>query len=186
MSPDGRRVVSTLKDRSVFVATPEIAFSQLFFPIKGILAVYDREAKTFQSLPGADDPEFVQSNPAWSPDGRELIFARAKAYHAPAIADSQSVLVDERDVPEFVTEKRPFRYDLYRIPFDDGRGGRAEPVEGASGNGMSNFFPKYSPDGKWIVFCKANSYMLLQPDSELFIVPAQGGTPRRLRPTRRG
>ena len=39
---------------------------------------------------------------------------------------------------------------------------------------MSNFFPKYSPDGKWIVFCKAKSYMLLQPDSELYIVPADG------------
>ena len=40
----------------MFVATPEIAFSQLFFPIKGILVVYDREEKTFRALPGADDP----------------------------------------------------------------------------------------------------------------------------------
>jgi Flp pilus assembly protein TadD len=46
---------------------------------------------------------------------------------------------------------------------------------------MSNFFPKYSPDGKWVVFCKAKSYMLLQPDSELYIVPAKGGAARRLR-----
>ena len=46
---------------------------------------------------------------------------------------------------------------------------------------MSNFFPKYSPDGKWIVFCKAKSYMLLQPDSELYIIPAAGGVARRLR-----
>jgi Flp pilus assembly protein TadD len=46
---------------------------------------------------------------------------------------------------------------------------------------MSNYFPKYSPDGKWIVFCKSKSYMLLQPDSELYIVPAAGGVARRLR-----
>jgi Flp pilus assembly protein TadD len=46
---------------------------------------------------------------------------------------------------------------------------------------MSNFFPKYSPDGKWIVFCQVNSYMLLQPDSELYIIPAAGGVARRLR-----
>jgi tetratricopeptide (TPR) repeat protein len=46
---------------------------------------------------------------------------------------------------------------------------------------MSNFFAKYSPDGKWIVFCKAKSYMLLQPDSELYIIPAEGGKARRLR-----
>ncbi|MFZ2146193.1 MAG: tetratricopeptide repeat protein [Sedimentisphaerales bacterium] len=45
---------------------------------------------------------------------------------------------------------------------------------------MSNYFAKYSPDGKWIVFCKAKSYMLLQPDSELYIIPAEGGKAGRL------
>ena len=57
----------------------------------------------------------------------------------------------------------------------------AEPIPGASNNGMSNYFARYSPDGRWIVFCKAKSYMLLQPDSELYIIPAEGGEARRLR-----
>jgi hypothetical protein len=57
MSPTGRYVISTVKDRSVFVAIPDLMISQLFFPIKGILVVYDREAKTFAALPGADDPQ---------------------------------------------------------------------------------------------------------------------------------
>ena len=55
------------------------------------------------------------------------------------------------------------------------------PIAGASNDGMSNYFPKYSPDGKWIVFTKSKSYMLLQPDSELYIIPAAGGAARRLR-----
>jgi Flp pilus assembly protein TadD len=181
VSPTGRYVVSTVKDRSVFVAVPDLMFSQLFFPIKGILVVYDRTTKTFSALPGADDPRFVQTNAAWSPDGKEIVFARAKAYHAERIEQKNAVLVDKRDVPEFTVERKPFRYDLYRIPFHDGKGGTAEPLQGASDDGMSNFFPKYSPDGKWIVFCKAKSYMLLQPDSELYIVPAAGGVARRLR-----
>ena len=46
---------------------------------------------------------------------------------------------------------------------------------------MSNYFAKFSPDGKWIVFCKAENYMLLMPDSELYIIPAEGGEARRLR-----
>jgi Flp pilus assembly protein TadD len=181
VSPTGRYVVSTVKDRSVFVAIPDLMISQLFFPIKGILVVYDRETKRFSSLPGADDPQYVQSNAVWSPDGKEIIFARAKAHRAERLEQQNNVLIDGKDVPEFTEEKKPFLYDLYRIPFNDGKGGTPEPVQGASGDEMSNFFPKYSPDGKWIVFCKAKSYMLLQPDSELYISPAGGGVARRLR-----
>ena len=181
VSPTGRYVISTVKDRSVFVAIPDLMISQLFFPIKGILVVYDRETKKYSALPGADDPQYVQSNAVWSPDGKDIVFARTKAYRAERLEQQNSAVVDEKDVPEFTVEKKPFRYDLYRIPFDDGKGGTPEPLQGASGDGMSNFFPKYSPDGRWIVFCKAKSYMLLQPDSELYIIPAAGGIARRLR-----
>ena len=181
VSPTGRYVISTVKDRSVFVAIPDLMISQLFFPIKGILVVYDRETKTFAALPRADDPQYVQTNAVWSPDGKEIVFARTKAHHAEHLEQQNSAIVDEKDVPEFTVEKQPFRYDLYRIPFNDGKGGTPLPLQGASDNGMSNFFPKYSPDGKWIVFCKAKSYMLLQPDSELYIVPVAGGVARRLR-----
>jgi Flp pilus assembly protein TadD len=181
VSPDGRYVISTVKDRAVFVATPDIWFSQLFFPIKGILVVYDTETGTFKPLPGADDPEYVQSNPTWSPDGKWVVFARTKEYRKDSIANATSVLLSEKDVPEFVEDKQPFKFDLYRVPFNDGRGGKAEPIAGASHNGKSNYFAKFSPDGKWIVFCKAENYMLLMPDSELYIIPAEGGEARRLR-----
>ena len=181
VSPTGRYVVSTVKDRSVFVAIPDLMISQLFFPIKGILVVYDRETKTFAPLPGANDPKYVQSNAVWSPDGKEIVFARTTAYRPERLAQQNSALIDSKDVPEFTVEKKPFRYDLYRIPFNGGKGGKPQPLAGASNNGMSNYFPKYSPDGKWIVFTKSKSYMLLQLDSGLYIVPAAGGAARRLR-----
>lgn len=181
ISPDGRYVISTVKDRAVFVATPDIQFSQLFFPVKGILVFHDRETGEFKPLPGADDPAYVQSNPTWSPDGQYVVFARSKAYHKASAADPRGVLLNEKDVPEFVERREPFKFDLYRVPFNDGKGGKAEPIEGASHNGMSNYFAKFSPDGQWIVFCKAQDFMLLMPDSELFIIPASGGEARRLR-----
>ncbi|MGA2864291.1 MAG: tetratricopeptide repeat protein [Verrucomicrobiota bacterium] len=181
VSPDGRNVISTVKDKSVFVGKPDLAFSQLFFPIKGILVVYHRNTGAFQSLPGADDPEYVQSNPVWSPDGQYIVFARTKAYQLRSADAEGKLLLSEADCAEFLREGKPFRFDLYRIPYHDGRGGQAEPLAGASRNGRSNFFPKYSPDGQWIVFCQASNYMLLQPDSELYIIPAAGGQARRLR-----
>jgi tetratricopeptide (TPR) repeat protein len=181
VSPDGQAVVSTVKDRSVFVPRPELAFSQLFFPVKGILAVYHRNGGGIQALPGADDPTYVQSNPGWSPDGKYIVFARSKAYDLRNKNAQGKLLLTEEDCAEFLREGKPFTFDLYRIPYNNGRGGKAEPLAGASRNGRSNYFPKYSPDGKWIVFCQASNYMLLQPDSALYIIPAEGGAARRLK-----
>ncbi len=180
VSPDGRYVISTVKDRSVFVAIDDLEFSQLFFPIQGMLAYYDLGKKTFHALPGADDDRYVQSNATWSPDGKYVVFARSEAYDSERFREKRRGLFRVEDVSEFLDGGQTFKFDLYRIPFNDGRGGEAEPLAGASNNGMSNYFAKYSPDGKWIVFCRARSFMLLQPDSELFIIPAEGGEARRL------
>jgi tetratricopeptide (TPR) repeat protein len=181
VSPDGRFAVSTVKDRSVFVARPDLAFSQLFFPIQGILAVHDSVAKTFRSLPGADDGAFVQSNPVWSPDGQSIVFARSRVHHLPNLRDKHKALLTPEECNEFVDGHTLFKFDLYRVPFGGGKGGLAEPLLGASGNGMSNYFARFSPDGRWIVFCQSQSFMLLQPDSKLYILPAAGGEARLMR-----
>jgi hypothetical protein len=181
ISPDGRYVVSTVKDMAVFVARPPLAFSQLFYPVKGILCVYDRQSRQFRALPGADDPNLVQSNPVWSPDGKYIVFARAPAADLHETHGQGLTPLTPDDCEMLIKDGKPFQFDLYRIPFNEGRGGTPQPLEGASHNGMSNYFARYSPDGRWIVFCKARSYMLLQPDSELYIIPAAGGEARRLR-----
>lgn len=181
ISPDGRHVLSTVKDRSVFSPVPDLYYSQRFFPVKGILVVYDRTAKRFFPLRGADDPRYVQSNPVWSPDGKTILFVRAEVHELKNLKDRSAVLVLRDEAQEFFEGGEKFRYDLYRISFHGGKGGTAEPLPGASGNGKSNYFPKFSPDGKWIVFCRADTFMLLQPDSTLYIMPAQGGPPRKMR-----
>ncbi len=181
ISPDGRYAISTVKDLAVFVPRPPLAFSQLFYPVKGILCVYDRQLRMFRALPGADDPNLVQSNPTWSPDGKDLVFARAPAADLHDTHGQGLTPLTPEDCELLIQDGKPFQFDLYKIPFNEGQGGTPEPLAGASHNGMSNYFARYSPDGRWIVFCKAKSYMLLQPDSELYIIPAGGGAARRLR-----
>ncbi len=181
ISPDGRYVISTVKDRSVFSPVEDLYYSQRFFPVTGILVVYDRQTKEFFPLAGADDRRYVQSNPVWSPDGKTILFARSKCYKLPNLKDPTSALVTREEVSEFFEGGKKFRYDIYRIPFNDGKGGEPAPLPGASNNGKSNYFPRYSPDGKWIVFCQSDSFMLLRPDSTLYIMPSAGGTPKEMR-----
>jgi tetratricopeptide (TPR) repeat protein len=180
VSPDGRRVVTTIKPPGTkgtqfyYVANFEdYRFLQVFYPTRGILVWYDRDTRKLQPLPGADDPRYVHTDAVWSPDGKYLVFARAEAKDPnPADGKMAAYANDPAEVP--------IQYDLYRIPFNDGKGGKPEPIAGASRNGMSNSFPKISPDGRWLVFVQARNGQLMRPDSQLYIVPAAGGQARRM------
>ena len=189
VSPSGRFVLSGVKDRSVFLPRRNILFSQIFFPVMGILAYFDKETDLIHALPGADDEAYVQANGVWTPDGQHVVFARNHAAKLTAKGDPfKDIILNEEESIEVLGGKeylehpqeteRKFMYSLYSIPFNNGKGGKAEPIKGASHNGMSNYFPAFSPDGKWLVFTQAHSFMLLQPDSKLYIMPAQGGEPR--------
>ncbi len=174
VSPDGRYVITTLNE-SVYVQNfTDYRFLQVFYPTRGILGYYDRETKEMKPLPGADDPRYVHCDPVWTPDGQTIIFARAEAKDPYPPGYRPAVKANDPNEPQI-------QYSLYRIPFRNGQGGVPEPIPGASHNGMSNTFPKVSPDGKWIVFVKCRNGQLLRPDSELWIVPTSGGEARRMR-----
>ena len=181
VSPDGRYVVSTFAPPSLDVPRTyyitnfkDYRFLQVFFPTRGILGWYDRTTGKREPLPGADDPRYVQTDGVWSPDGKTIVFARAEARDP--YRPGQRPALHANDPNE-----TQIQYDLYRIPFNNGRGGTAEPIAGASQNGMSNNFPKVSPDGKWVVFVQCRNGQLMRPDSQLYIVALAGGEARRLR-----
>jgi hypothetical protein len=181
MSPTGRYVVSTINEISYAVIFKQIDFSQLFFPTYGVLGIYDVETKKFYLLPGADDYDFVQTNPNWSPDEKYVVYARAKTKNEihEDILNIKTVY-DNTDI-HALNKKNNIQFDLYRVAFNQGKGGRPVPLEGASNNDMSNYFPRYSPDGKWLVFTQSKTGIMLQPDSQLFIIPAGGGIARKMR-----
>ncbi len=185
ISPDGRYVVNTIDDPEApkrehgkeladkfYVANfKDYRFLQVFYPTRGILAWYSRETGHLQPLPGADDPRYVQTDGVWSPDGKYLVFARAEAREP--YPEGMTLAAYANDPNE-----NQIQYSLYRITFNEGRGGQPEPIAGASRNGMSNNFPKVSPDGRWIVFVRCRNGQLMRPDSKLYIVPFAGGQER--------
>jgi Flp pilus assembly protein TadD len=174
LSPDGRVVITTTQVEYYVANFKDYRFLQVFYPTRGILAWYNRADGRMRALPGADHPRYVQSNAVWSPDGQYLVFARASARAAyPEGGKMAEFALDPAEVQ--------IRYDLYRIPFNSGRGGTPVPIEGASNNGMSNSFPKISPDGRWLIYVQSRNGQLMRPDSELYIVPVAGGRARRLR-----
>ena len=183
ISPDGEYVITSIENPGSHMRDFEArffngfynnyGFGQVFYPTRGILAWYSRATGKLKPLPGADDPRYVQAAAFWSPDGKYLVFSRAPAKDP--YYPGQKVAMFANDPNE-----TQIQYDLYRIPFNHGAGGVAEPVEGASRNGMSNNFPKVSPDGKWIVFVECKNGLLMRPDSRLFIVPFRGGRARPL------
>jgi Flp pilus assembly protein TadD len=188
ISPDGRYVVSTIDDPDAvrratgrtledkyYVANfLNYRFLQVFYPTRGILGWYDRTTKDLQPLPGANDPRYVQTDAVWSRDGKYIVFARAEAKTPYPPGAKLALYANDPNEAQI-------QYDLYRIPFNQGKGGPPERIVGASADGMSNSFPKVSPDGRWVVFVQARNGMVMRPDGKLYIVPFAGGEARLMK-----
>ena len=181
VSPDSKYVLSSFAPPTkgfsssyYTVNYKDYHFLQTFYPTRGILEWYSPATGKRQPLPGADDPNYVQTGGVWSPDGKWIVFARAEAKNPVEVGQPKALHSQDPNETQI-------KYDLYRIPFNDGQGGVAEPIKGASNNGMSNNMPKISPDGKWIVFVQCKNGEVLRPDSQLYIVPSEGGEARPLR-----
>ena len=182
ISPDGRFVAGTVNEISVFVMMDDLFFSQLFYPATGRIAIFDTRTKHFSLLPGASLDSRVQTSPSWSPDGKTILFCAVPTN--PELI--QNVVAKEilkesskQNISD-LNKKYPVQFDIYALPFNHGNGGQAKPLIGASHNGYSNYFPRYSPNGKWIVFTQSPTGLVLQPDSNLVIIPSEGGEARSL------
>ena len=89
ISPNGQYVVTSIEnpgthvrgldDRFYNAGYKDLAFGQVFYPTRGILAWYSKATGKLQPLPGADDPRYVQASAVWSPDGKYLLFLKAEA-----------------------------------------------------------------------------------------------------------
>jgi hypothetical protein len=104
-------------------------------------------------------------SPAWRHDGTKVAYVSAPSIGEGVIASGGNI-------------------DIYTVPYNGGAGGAATPLPGASDPTFREFYPVYSPGDSLLAFNRiadpsvANSYN--QPLSEIFVVPGEGGTARRL------
>ena len=148
-------------------------------PVQPGLLSHARHSRLVRPQGRQDAPAARRRRPGICADQRVLV-ARWKVPHLQPGTSLAIPIPQAHQSPSNANDpgETQIQYDLYKIPFNEGRGGKAVPVDGASANGMSNNFPKVSPDGKWIVFVQNKNGLLMRPDSKLYIVPFAGGKAR--------
>lgn len=123
------------------------------------IIVYDLNRNLILSCPKISETSLFETFPTWSPDGRYLYFCCAKKEPA-----------DKFD---------QIRYDLKRIEFDTENSsfGAIDTVIVVSDKGKSISFPRISPDGKYLLFCKSDygNFSIWHSESDLFLIDLSTG-----------
>jgi mono/diheme cytochrome c family protein len=120
------------------------------------------------------------ANPAWNAAGDLIAYAsvdRVAGSHIGGIVASTA----PKQPDSIMTV--PTEADLYTVPFNDGAGGTATPVTGASDPGVPEYYPDFSPDGSFLAYNRAGStdgYIYYRPDGEVNVIPVGGGERHRL------
>ena len=126
-----------------------------------LLAYYTIGSNKIKTIPDLSKKEFLETYPAWSPDGRYLYFCRA-----------QKLWPANTEIPPQQFDK--VKYDLLRISYDitQDKWGEAETVLSSEETGLSISLPRISPDGRWLLFCMADygCFNVYNQTSDLYLM----------------
>jgi hypothetical protein len=158
--PGGRIAACTVNDPKLLLNAGANEIREIV-ELNSAILYWHAESRTMKQCPQLARKEWLETWPAWSPDGRYLYFCRA-----PLLATD----------PKQVTLKRHTenRYDLCRIPYEAGqdRWGEVEPVLAAKDTGLSIGQPRVSPDGRWLSFVMFNygCWPIYHPESDIYLI----------------
>lgn len=139
------------------------------FDLRSDIILYDIKEETMKNV--ANDPDLLETYPAWHPDGKSLYYAAAR-YPQGVTAETEK------------NHYKDMRYDILRRRFDPESKTFSEPdtVVNASAQQQSALHPRISPDGRWLLYCKApfGTFHLPHKESDLFITDLETGVERPL------
>jgi len=128
------------------------------------LALYFMDENRVEVPPAISTPDWRETWPSWSEDGKYLYYCR-----------SPQLPADEFD---------KVRYDLMRISYDRSSNAWGQPERLVSGEqvGLSTAQPRESPDGRWLLFSmfKYGSFPIYQSSSDLYVMDLRTRQYRRL------
>lgn len=135
--PDGKYIAFSLNTtRQAFHAFNEKRIE--VYDMESDLVLYDVERNKVIEDPRFTGPEYFETFPAWSPDGKWLYFCRSKA-------------------KKMTEEYLEVKYGIYRVAFNEGTLGDTlyalvEPEK----TGKSAVFPRLSSDGRYLLYTEAD------------------------------
>jgi hypothetical protein len=165
--PDGKQVAfSTNRVYQFFHASGE---SRDVIDVSSDIIIYRIERNAVTSSPAISTPDFMETFPTWTPNGRFLYFCRA-----PQPDSDFSLRQDFRDI----------KYDLMRIGYDPETEtwGKLETLISARETDLSCSHPRISPDGDFLLFCMSDygSFPIFQPSGDLYLMTLSSGDYHRL------
>jgi hypothetical protein len=166
--PSGKYIAfSVYKVRQFFHSSGE---NRDVLDLSSDIILYRVDSSTVTASPLLADPKQLETYPNWSPDGRWLYYCSAPPF------DTSAAFRD--------TTYKNVRYNLMRISFDPQTGsfGNAETVLSASQTGMSITFPRFSPDGRVLLFCmgRYGNFPLCRANGDLYLMDARTRAYKRL------
>jgi hypothetical protein len=139
---------------------------------KSDLIVYLIEENKIISDVSIAHPDYMETFPAWSPDGAYLYFCRTNKFELYLDSTGENLDYDK------------ILYDLVRVKFDisSRSWGKPEVVLSSKQTGLSIIMPRVSPDGRFIMFCIADygSFPIYRPESDLYLLDIETGNYRSL------
>jgi hypothetical protein len=117
--------------------------------------IYDIDANMVTTSPRLANPNYLETFPAWTPDGRYLYFCRANKMESYSNYDQ-------------------IRYDLVRIPYnpDDKTWGEVETLVSSAETGQSITEPRVSPDNRFLLFTMAayGNFPVYMKSSDVYLM----------------